>query len=200
MFRPSTSVNSIGVTLYLSTVLVAQWSQRVDWVKLKEKKKKKNSYFDSVEDGVPKHSVLNGNANDRAQQPWKVFTRNKTKTEGHLSASRTGLNSDTCNNKISKVAKPISYNQATKKTSDPKNIISNNPDIMANKVIYKPKITARPKTTPVTVGTELSGERRAWFHLGKVKAGTSVEDVENFLKTKFTENQDLIVEKLYKRS
>lgn len=167
---------------------------------------------------MPKHSVLNGNANDRVQ-PWTrlfkvgpgvqttlesfVITRNKTKTEGHLSASRTGPNIDTCNNIISKVAKPISYSQATKKTSDPKNIISNNPDKKANEVIYKPKITARPKTRPVTVGTggtELSGEKRAWFNLGKVKAGTSVEDVDNFLKTKFTENRDLIVEKLYKRS
>lgn len=90
-------------------------------------------------------------------------------------------------------------------TGDPKNVISNNPDKKTNKVIYKPKITtARSKTTPVTVGTggtELSGEKRAWFHLSKVKAGTSVEDVENFSQNKISRKSRFDRRKLeYKRS
>lgn len=34
-------------------------------------------------------------------------------------------------------SKPISYSQATEKTSDPKNVISNNSDNKTNKAIYK---------------------------------------------------------------
>jgi len=39
-----------------------------------------------------------------------------------------------------------------------------------------------------------SGDKKAWFHLGKVKAGTSEQEVSTFIKHSF--NLECIVEKL----
>lgn len=54
------------------------------------------------------------------------------------------------------------------------------------------------KTSNSLVGTQvnisLSGEKRAWFHLGKIKNGTTEAEVKSFIETPFP-GIDFIVEK-----
>lgn len=55
------------------------------------------------------------------------------------------------------------------------------------------KVQGRTRPTAITVvtgGSELSGEKRAWFHLGKVKNRTSLEEAENYLQSTFPEKHD----------
>jgi regulator of replication initiation timing len=62
-------------------------------------------------------------------------------------------------------------------------------------------VRSRTNKTQVLVGTgssensEISGAKKAWFHLGKVTQGTSEEDVQKFVKKTFP-NIDFTVEKL----
>jgi hypothetical protein len=56
----------------------------------------------------------------------------------------------------------------------------------------------RPAKTIVGSGNKLGlyGEKRAWFHLSKIKSGTTVELVTKYLESTFPEHKDFVVEKL----
>jgi len=68
------------------------------------------------------------------------------------------------------------------------------------RVTSNPNLNQPRRNNNIIVGSSdnnetLVGEKRAWFHLGKVKSGTTVDTVKNFIQTKFKDD-GCVVEKL----
>ncbi|RZF35360.1 hypothetical protein LSTR_LSTR017063, partial [Laodelphax striatellus] len=164
------------------------------------------SYAESTKKSQKNRTVNVSSVKDKVshcEQRTKLNYSNAI-SENNICDSGVNPSTKTVNDLTSKVVSENSPNSKKKivPSDDPQQIVVENEwnvvkfKRRSSKRIHNQKLDGNGMVGAGEIGSGLlTGEKRAWFHLGKIKRGTSVADVESFLTSAFPEF-NISVEKL----